>query len=43
MRPGRAAALAAAYAAGCAALYAAVRAVAYITLGLGLLLGTVPA
>lgn len=35
--------LAAAYVAGCAALYAAVRAFAYVTLGLGLLLGTVPA
>lgn len=35
--------LAAAYAAGCAALYAAVRAIAYITLGIALMLGTVPA
>lgn len=35
--------LAAAYAAGCAVLYAAIRALAYATLGLGLLLGTVPA
>lgn len=35
--------LAAAYAAGCAALYVAVRAIAYITLGIALMLGTVPA
>lgn len=34
--------LAALYAAGCAALYVAVRAIAYITLGVALMLGTVP-
>lgn len=35
--------LAGVYAAGCAALYVAVRAIAYITLGIALMLGTVPA